>query len=166
MKLNKQQKIVGGALAVAGLGYLALRHIRGPFHPLVKNQTLRGCDAHGCGHFGALRDNGSRSHNGLDIKVQVGEGVYSPINGKVVRYAYPYSDDKTIMGLALQNLNYFIKIYYFKPEVKPGDFVVAGQRIGKADDIGRRYPGIVPHLHFEAWDRTKTNVAVDPTRLF
>lgn len=61
---------------------------------------------------------------------------------------------------------YLIKLWYLAPTKKPGDTVKAGEVIGFAQNIGARYPGITPHVHIEVWDRTKTNVSLDPTDMF
>ncbi len=42
----------------------------------------------GKGQFGTPR--GQRTHNRLDIAVRPGQDVFAPIDGTVVRIAYPY----------------------------------------------------------------------------
>ena len=137
--------------------------VRAKFHRLTKTNRIRGRDKYGSGHFGAKQ--GSKTHNGVDIMAGPGEHIFSPIDGKIVRYAYPFSD-KSYAGLALQNREHFIKIFYLAPTVRPGDTIRKGQTIGMAQNIGVKYPGIIPHVHFEVWDRSKVNMAVDPTHLF
>ena len=153
-----------GTAAIGAI--LAIKLFKGnkKLSPIVQGQTIRGCDPDGCGHFGAGR--GDRKHNGIDIVVQETQPIMSPINGEVVRYAFPY-EDRSFAGLAIQNDDYFIKIFYMAPSVEPGTIIKKGQVIGFAQNIQRRYgPEITPHVHLEVWDRTKMDIALDPAKLF
>lgn len=158
--------LIGAATAAALVAVWAKKtssHFGKVFKHIVPNQKSRACDSHGCGHFLASR--GNKLHQGLDIIVKPGQRITSPINGKVVRYAYPYSD-RSFAGIAIENSLYFIKIFYLAPSVSVGLEIKEGQQIGFAQNIAARYPNITPHVHMEVWDKSKVDVAIDPTGLF
>ncbi len=121
---------------------------------------LRGEDAWGAGAFGAPR--GERLHRGVDIEVRPGRPVFAPFPGRVVRRADPYGDDDRFAGLLLAGDGAWAgveaKLFYLRGE--PGRTVKAGEAIGRAQDIGARYPGITPHIHLEI---CRDGRVVDPT---
>lgn len=159
---NRSVYFATGA-AIALFTFLVLTK-EGKLHELVPGQRIRGNDAHGSGSFGTGR--GDKTHNGIDIVVSPGQSIHMPFTGKVVRIARPYADDLSWEGLAIQNERYFAKIYYLRPLDVVGLTLNAGTVIGHAQDIGKRYRGITPHVHLEIWDRSKKNTAIDPTNLF
>ncbi len=126
---------------------------------------LRKCDPKGCGHFGASR--GSGKHKGLDIKLAKGQEVFSPIDGIVKRLAFPYGDDYSWKGVLLLGTGHFkgvsVKIFYLEPSVSKGQTIRKGDPIGKAQDIGERYPGATPHIHLEL---RLAGILVDPEPYF
>lgn len=130
---------------------------------IVDGNQIRGHDAHGDGYYGASR--GSRSHAGVDLIAKPGADVYSPFNGTVVREAQAYSDTSEYKGVVVRGKDewqgYEAKILYADPpnELR-GKEVKAGDKIGTAQDIGQRYKGITPHVHFEL---RKDNKPIDPT---
>jgi len=83
----------------------------------VLNGTIRKSDKWGKGDFGAPR--GTRKHNGIDIVTQLGTPILSPVEGKVIRVAYPYASDMSFTGLLIQGTGIHqgieIKIFYLKP---------------------------------------------------
>lgn len=159
---TKTALFIGSGIAAMVAALLSRK--KGVLSPLVPDQTARGCDGDGCGHFGASR--GSRVHQGLDIIIREGQQIMSPIDGEVVRFAFPY-EDKSFSGLAIGNKDYFIKIFYMAPTVQPGTSIKKGQVIGLAQNIQRRYgPEITPHVHIEVWDKSKMSLAIDPMKLF
>ena len=125
----------------------------------------RGQDAQGSGQFNAPRNGGKRLHNGLDIVSYPGEYVKSPIDGIVVREAFPYAGDHTLKGLVLrgegENANLEIRIYYVSG-IKSGK-VKAGENIGIAQDITKKYEGITNHIHLEV---RRDNQIVNPREFF
>ena len=121
------------------------------FLKITQSNKKRGCDVKGCGHFGASR--GDRKHNGLDIVTIAGEPIYAPVSGKVVRHSFPYSDDLKYTGLLLENSDLKIHIWYFKPIVSAGTTVKAGDILGYAQDLTKKYKGITNHVHLEVKDQ-------------
>lgn len=120
-------------------------------------------DRHGDGHFGASR--GNRKHHGLDIKVNAGGRVYSPINGIITREAIPYKDDPRFRGLLIVGTGewegYIVKMFYVEG-ILSGE-VQAGSLIGYAQDLSARYNGITNHVHIEI---TKDGAMINPTEIW
>lgn len=107
-------------------------------------------DNAGSGYFGACR--GDRFHNGIDECCTPGQWVKAPVHGRVIRHAYPYAD-RSYDGVLIRNPDMAVKIFYFEPDDWiMGTVVKAGDRIGIAQDISKRYPGqgMKPHIHVEA----------------
>lgn len=131
----------------------------------VAGGTVRGSDRWGDGHFGAQR--GSRRHNGVDIVALPGDDVLSPMEALVVRLAYPYDDDFILSGVLLQGLGAYAgleaKLFYLLPDpALLGHSVAAGQRIGAAQSLQHRYPGITDHIHLEV---RRAGEPIDPCAL-
>lgn len=110
--------------------------------------VARGCDAGGCGHFGAPR--GTRTHQGFDILCTPGAEVLCPFDGFIARTVDPYGDGK-FSGLKIKTLDFDMKIMYMKPYAGLiGEAVKKGTPIGMAQDVSTRYTGgVKPHLHIE-----------------
>jgi len=131
---------------------------------LLTKLTLRS-DRGGSGKFGAKR--GSRKHKGIDVKATVGQSVYAPKGVwqvDSVRTAYPNSPLKGLLFKGTgSNSNLSFKILYFKPNVKKGQTIKSGQKIGEVQDVSSRYPGqdVTNHLHIQAYKRDKL---VNPSR--
>ncbi len=107
---------------------------------------MRRQDKWGSGHFGASR--GSRSHGGIDLVADVGEKILSPVDGTITRVAYPYANDLSYTGAVIDaGGGVEVRIYYIGG-VEPGA-VKAGQEIGVAQDLRKRYSGITNHVHVE-----------------
>ncbi|MEW5925887.1 MAG: peptidoglycan DD-metalloendopeptidase family protein [Gemmatimonadota bacterium] len=134
------------------------------FHK-VTSGPVRGTDNHGSGKFGASRDGGKRSHNGLDFVALPGEKVLSPIEGLVVREARPYKTDPKYVGVVIDGTGdwkgYEVKMFYVKG-IKLGR-VRAGEVVGTAQDLGKKYPGITNHVHVEV---RLHGLVVSPASLF
>jgi len=118
----------------------------------VLNGTIRKNDKWGQGHFGAPR--GSRKHNGIDITTQLGTPILSPIEGKVIRVAYPYASDMSFTGLLIKGTGAHqgleVKIFYMKPTSNiVNKAVKPGQQIGTSQSLLNKYPGITNHIHIE-----------------
>lgn len=116
---------------------------------VVRSQRSRRTDRYGSGQFGSRR--GARLHQGLDIEAQPGEAVFSPIEGDVVREALPYADDPSLSGVVIQGsgnwIGYEVKLFYVE-----GLFcgkALPGARVGRAQDLTLKYPGITNHVHLE-----------------
>jgi murein DD-endopeptidase MepM/ murein hydrolase activator NlpD len=94
-------------------------------------------------------------HTGLDIVGKTGTDIYAPADGQVV-----FAGPLTVRGNATM-INHGQGVYtgYMHQSeilVKPGDFVKAGQLIGRVGGTGRVQG---PHLHWEIW---VNGVQVDP----
>ncbi len=120
------------------------------FHK-VTSGPVRGTDKYGSGKFGVSRDGGKRSHQGLDLGALPGEKILSPIEGLVVREARPYANDPKYVGVVIDGTGewkgYQVKMFYVKG-IKLGR-VRAGEVVGTAQDLGKKYPGIINHVHLE-----------------
>jgi murein DD-endopeptidase MepM/ murein hydrolase activator NlpD len=132
--------------------------------PIVANQKIRGTDSFGNGSFGAKRSD--HVHQGIDIVTNVGESIFSPINGIVTRFPPPYGDDLRWTGIEIKNELYSVKIFYVSTVVLANSTVKAGQKIAVSQNIHSKYGGdMTNHAHLEVRD-TKTNQIIDPTNLF
>lgn len=109
-------------------------------------------DNQGAGHFNAPRT-GGRRHDGIDLECDPGQEVLSPISGTITRVAYPYAGDLSYTGCVIENGRVTVKIFYIKPNLSLiGTDVIAGQPIGLAQDIRRKYglsSGMLAHIHLE-----------------
>ena len=132
---------------------------------IVRQQRSRVHDKFGSGQFGASRDGGARLHQGLDIVTTPREILFSPIDGEIVREAFPYPKDPSMRGLVIKGtgdwMGYLVKIFYAEGllcgEVK------AGQQIAFAQDLSTKYPGITNHIHVEV---TQNRKHVGPNEMF
>lgn len=115
---------------------------------------VRGIDAFGSGDFGARRDAGKRRHHGVDFVAAAGAAVRAPISGEVSRLGYAYRGVGGLRVVEIVNpeTKYTARVLYVSPTVEVGDVVIAGDEIGTAQDLSRRYPGITNHVHVELRD--------------
>lgn len=116
---------------------------------------VRTSDKWGFGTYGAPRSrtvNGKvvrYPHKGVDYICTPGQGVVSPINGKVIRVARPNAK-QIFSGLVIRGTRISIKMFYFNPLHNiVGKTVKRGDLIGHAQDVGEVYPGITPHVHLQ-----------------
>lgn len=117
-------------------------------------------DIGGEGHWYASRGS-KKHHEGIDLLLPYGPGqrCVAPHGGFIWRISYPYSDDYTFRGLVLRGEQCFSKIFYVDtPTDWVGRKVRAGQYIGVAQDISKRYKDVEPHVHWEI-------MAIDPSLL-
>ena len=132
---------------------------------IVHGQRSRVHDKFGSGQFGVSRDHGSRTHQGLDIITTPRETIFSPIQGMIIREAFPYKQDPSLRGIIINGTgdwsDYEVKIFYaeglFSGQVWPD------QHIGFAQDLAPKYPGITNHVHVEV--RCKDKI-VSPQEIF
>jgi murein DD-endopeptidase MepM/ murein hydrolase activator NlpD len=113
------------------------------------------------GNFGLRRIfNGEprRPHSGIDIAAPLGTEVRAPASGRVAEAGEFYFNGKTLFIDHGQGL---ITMYAHLSEldVKVGQEITRGQRIGKVGASGR---ATGPHLH---WSVILNGVAVDPALL-
>ena len=86
-----------------------------------------------------------RMHNGLDIKVYIGDTIRAAFDG-VVRMSKPYYAYGNIVVIRHANGLETLYSHNFKNLVKTGDVVKAGQPIGLTGRTGR---ATTEHVHFE-----------------
>lgn len=130
-------------------------------------QPVRGCDAYGCGHYGASR--GTRVLRGVEYLATPGQAVRAPTAAKVVRTIDAVHPDVPQMsGVVLETPSgYQIKIFYVDPyRSLVGTLVPCGMTIGTAQDLTLRYPPkpgrdlITNHVYLEI--HSPQGRAVDP----
>ena len=115
---------------------------------------VRGHDDYGYGHFGASRDGGGRSHEGVDYIAKAGQSVVAPISGYVTKIGYAYAGDShRFVEITNPALKFEARVFYIDPSVKVGDTVRLGDEIGEMDTLHTRYAGITDHVHMELMDR-------------
>ena len=114
----------------------------------------RGHDDFGDGEFGARRDGGSRSHEGVDYTAIAGQKVAAPISGYVTKIGYAYSGSADLKFVEITNpaLGYVARAFYISPGVEVGQTVRLGQAIGRVESLQGHYPGIVDHVHLEVME--------------
>ena len=134
------------------------------------SNPLRTRDDWGSGDFAASR--GDRFHLGRDYLFRPGEDVYAPMEAVVVRLGYPYNDsDSTSRYRLIEMLSFdaetgakiIWRYFYVRPSVAVGERVRAGDLLGVAQDISKKYKkeGRQPmgnHVHVEC--------IVDPETFF
>ncbi len=131
--------------------------MRSPTAKLV----LRGNDRTGYGHYGAKR--GSRLHKGLDIRSNVGELIFNPIDGIVSKVGRVYSRTAKFKYVEITNDIYRVRVMYVSPSVKVGDRIYGKKIIGKAQDISKYHGGeMINHVHLEIY---KHGLLTDPEPL-
>lgn len=123
-------------------------------------KSLRIMDHFGSGLYNAPR--GNLKHNGIDFLCDPGQIILAPVDGVILRIAYPYAK-KNYLGVYLENESLSLKMFYFTPDKKIiGKKVSRGQRIGIAQDISKLYntgvKKMLPHIHLQI-------ETIDPTLL-
>jgi len=113
--------------------------------------AIRGTDKWGSGAFGAPR--GDRTHRGEDYEASRGARVEAVRGGEVTKLGYAYPDDLSYRYVEITDLDGCAARYmYVLPLVELHTRVEQGQPLGTVQSIARRYPGILPHFHFEVRD--------------
>jgi len=109
---------------------------------------IRTRDKWGSGRYNVSR--GDRKHKGTDFICEPGQWVVCPIDeAEVYRVARPYLREG-YSGLVLTGAKIALKLFYLEPiDDIVGEFVKQGHRIGIAQDISEKYPGMIPHIHLE-----------------
>ena len=107
---------------------------------------IRRSDKWGRGEYGVTR--GKKRHEGVDYIVYTpGQDIVAPIEGIIIRVARPYRKGK-YSGVLIQGKHMSIKMFYFKLDRSLiGTSVKQGAKIGTAQDISEKYPGMIPHIH-------------------
>ena len=102
-------------------------------------------DEHGDGRFGTPR--GSRRHPGIDYKAEPGDLIRAPFSGTITHVGYPYDDDLRFRYVDVSANMFMARMMYVEPIPEKGSVVVKGGLVGRAQDLTKRYPGIVNHIH-------------------
>lgn len=103
-------------------------------------------DCHGSGEWQAPRGYGK--HRGIDIECPPNSVVHSSTVGMVTKLGYMYDDDLSYRYVEIVTpLDYRVRYCYVEPSVGLGDHINVDQPLGIAQDIGKRYDGITPHIH-------------------
>ena len=104
-------------------------------------------DSLGSGNFWKSRI--GHYHEGIDLECSLGETVYAPISGKIIRKAYPYPTDKRFEGCVIQNETQEVKFFYMVSN-RVGQTVKAGEAIGVCQAINTKYTvSMKNHIHLE-----------------
>ena len=115
------------------------------------NLPHRGTDTYGSGDYLASR--GPRKHAGVDYACVPNSEVFSPVQGVITKLGYAYGDDLTFRYVeSTDNNGLRHRVFYIFPAVEVGDEVDENSIIGLAQDLSPRYPGIIPHVHYEIRD--------------
>jgi len=107
-------------------------------------------DSWGDGHFAASR--GGRPHMGRDYEFAIGEAVRCPVAGTVGRLGYPYAGNAEyrLIEVLTHNRKMLWRFFYVRPAVRAGDVLEAGDTIGVAQDIQKKYDRkMTNHVHVE-----------------
>ena len=99
-------------------------------------------DIHPRGKFGPRR---GRRHQGVDLPLKTGDPIYATFTGRV-RMAKYMSGFGNLIVIRHENGLETFYAHLSKMNVKPGDWVNAGDVIGLGGSTGR---STGPHLHFE-----------------
>lgn len=124
--------------------------------------TLQGVirnDGAGQGHFGAPR--GDHKHAGTDYVVTPHDAVFAVGDGKLIRSGYAYEGDSVYRLCEIRSEGIAVKLLYVYPFPSLiGEYVRAGDVIGAAQDITKKYSDdMLPHVHLEV---RVNDVLVDP----
>jgi murein DD-endopeptidase MepM/ murein hydrolase activator NlpD len=117
--------------------------------------VVRGEDRYGSGAFGAERDDGRRVHEGADFIAAPASSVYAPLSGVVTKMGFAYGNDRHLRFVEVTDapMRLVARIFYVDPSIGLGQAVTAGDAIGVAQSLARRYPrGITNHVHVEISD--------------
>lgn len=127
----------------------------------IVNPTIIRKDSGGDGNYQSSRTNEKGVHQGVDLSVTVGQPIYAPFEGMIVRKALPYTNDSRYSGLLLSgDFGQEVKIFYINP-LKVGERVNGGELIGTAQNIRAKYTrNVTNHIHIEY---RQDGILTDPT---
>jgi len=122
-------------------------------------------DPAGDGNYGANRNGGKRTHNGIDFLAVPGTTVQSPVAGKVTKLGYTYADDLSYRYVEItDDSSRRHRFFYVKPAVAVNDMVFVESIIGTAANICDRYPDreMKNHIHYEVMTAGINPVYLNP----
>ena len=134
------------------------------FSPPVGGNGVIRSDSGGDGNFLSPREDG-RVHTGIDLKTNVGQDIFSPIDGVVKKTKAKTTSN--LLGLKIEGTGdyngYKIFIFYLKPLVAEGTKVKAGDRIAQAVSLRPDYPAeVTDHIHYKV---ESNGLPLNPNRL-
>lgn len=131
--------------------------MKAPAHPIF----LRNKDTTGNGWYGASR--GYRKHEGVDFVVKEGQNIYACDSGRI-RIGNVYKGSTKMKLVEIKNPTYKVKQMYVQPILKTGQYVKAGDLIGKAQNVAKYHGSnrMKPHVHISVW---KNGLLTDPEPL-
>lgn len=116
-------------------------------------------DSGGDGKFGAPR--GERPHFGTDFLCDPGQGVVAVTDMQYRRLVERvYVDDTTYRGMEFETpYGHLITYFYVDSSINHLEQVKAGQLVGLAQDISKKYGGgMKPHVHVQVAMRPYTAI--------
>lgn len=129
--------------------------------PIVPgDKGTRQIDGWGAGGFGAPRDGGTRSHEGLDWIAAPGDPIHSPICGRISHYgvALPQTTHDQLGTIWIEGEGpyegVFVKLLYVRGLGQVGDRVHSGDRVGSACDVAGYYHRKYPKKRAQRGDMT------------
>ncbi|MBI2233818.1 MAG: M23 family metallopeptidase [Micavibrio aeruginosavorus] len=131
--------------------------------PLMLDDPLRHMEP--TSHYGPRRSRRGgvmKAHNGADFRAAAGTPVYAPADGTVVIATRHSGYGNTVM-LDHGHGIYTLHAHLSSDNVRNGDYIRAGQKIGAAGSSGR---STGPHLHYEVIlrDSGGTPVTINPEK--
>jgi hypothetical protein len=108
-------------------------------------------DPAGSGEWLASR--GWRLHKAIDLLCTPGQVVAAPCDTTIIRHGYAYYNCSDYKLVELEWPYGGIRLLYVDSDIDVGRWVRAGDPVGEAQDITRRYPGqgMKPHIHWEVY---------------
>lgn len=157
-KPNNQKRIKNILILIYGMfGFLVLILLYKMKIAFTGSKDIaRGCDAMGCGHFGAPR--GTRKHNGFDIAINPWETIKAPFKMKILRFGKVYPSITTDLfdlveftGFGIFSLFKFKLMYTDSVKYRNvGEILEKGEVLGNAQDIASFHGGgMINHIHLE-----------------
>lgn len=113
-------------------------------------------------NFGAARDGGARSHEGLDIMAPEGREVLAITSGKIDTKKWNNLGGNTLWLAGDDGMiYYYAHLQGYRDGINEGVRVKGGEVLGY---VGKTGNASTPHLHFEV-HKTKKGEAIDPFTL-
>ena len=126
--------------------------------PMLQSPTggllTRKTDSYGSGAYLAARTTGAvqRQHLGLDLVCDPGAAIVAPCDGMITRIGFAYPGDLRYESIHIRPFDapeVDVKLLYVACDFQQGDQVTRGEKIGRSQDLGAKYPGITQHCHIE-----------------
>lgn len=132
-------------------------------------EKIRGCDAQGCGYFGASR--GSKTHQGIDLIYERWTEILAPFKLKILRFGKPYADVSRSQFDLVEFTGFGVWSFFkfklmYVDAVKywdVGKIIEKGSFFCNSQDIAGYYGGgMTNHVHLECRFMGKL---INPTKL-